>query len=153
MIMIGKIAIALLLLAGCGNFERGNPCDSANPASGQECNPAELLIGTWSREDAEKNEVYTFKSKNSVELSNYSSPDGGEVDRNASYPQTLVLRYTGIYSLLGNLLRISFAASDTNEPGGLKPSLPSADKVVEIVVERDELILKERDGDRIYTRI
>lgn len=152
--MIGKIAIALLILAGCGSFERSNPCDSANPASGEECNPTELLIGTWSREDAEKNEVYTFKRDGSVELSDYSSPDGGAVDRNASFPQTLVIRYIGTYSLVGgNLLRISFAEVQINDPEEVPPSLPPTDKVVEVVIERDALILKERDGDRVYTRI
>ena len=148
--MIGKIAIALLLLAGCGNFERSNPYD---PAGGQVVNPAELLIGTWSREDPEKNEVYTFKRDGRVELRDYSSLDGGEVDRDASYTQTRVISFSGTYRLVGNLLRISFAEVQINDPEEMPPSLPPADKMVEVVVERDALTLKERDGDRVYTRI
>jgi hypothetical protein len=150
--LIGKMAMAVLVVvtSGCGEFERSNPLD---PASGQEVNTGELLIGSWSREDAEKNEVYTFKSNGSVELRDYSAPDGGEVDRNASFPQTLEIRYSGTYTVVGNLLRISFSQAQVNDPGGSPPLLPPSDKVISIVVGFDQLILEERDGDRIYERL
>lgn len=149
---IGKMAMAVLVVvaSGCGEFERSNPLD---PASGQDVNTGELLIGSWSREDAEKNEVYTFKRNGSIELRDYSAPDGGAVDRNASFPQTLVIKYSGTYNVVGNLLRISYTQVQVSDPGGLPPPLPPADKVVSIVVGFDQLVLEERDGDRIYERL
>ena len=149
--MRSAIAAALLfLLAGCGNFERSNPFD---PAGGRPVEIGDLLIGTWSREDSEKNEVYTFKRDGRVELRDYSSPGGGEVDRDAPFPQTLVVVYSGTYTLIGNLLRISFTDVQINDPEGLPPSLPPSDKVVEIEVTADRLVMREWDGDRIYTRM
>jgi len=150
--LICKLAIVALAVAssGCGEFERGNPFD---PASGQEINTGELLIGSWSREDAEKNEVYTFKRNGSIELRDYSSPSGGEVDRNASFPQTLVISYSGTYTVVGNLLRISYSQAQVNDPGGQPPPLPPSDKVMSIVISSDQLILEERDGDRVYERL
>jgi len=151
--LIGKMAMAVLVvvaLVGCGEFERSNRFD---PASGQVVNFDDLLIGSWSREDAEKNEVYIFKSNGSVELRDYSAPDGGEVDRNASFPQTLEIRYSGTYILVGNLLKISYTRVQINDPEDQPPLLPPSDKVVSIVVSSDQLILEERDGDRIYERL
>jgi len=150
--LIGKMAIAVLVVAssGCGEFERSNPFD---PASGQEINTGELLIGSWSREDAEKNEVYTFKRNGSIELRDYSAPGGGEVDRNASFPQTLVISYSGTYTVVGNLLRISYTQAQVLDPGGQPPPLPPTDKVVSIMLGFDQLTLEERDGDRVYERL
>lgn len=138
------------LLLGCGVPERDNPLD---PASGRGGDIAELLIGTWNRADAEKNEVYVFKRNGGFELHSYSAPGGGEVDRNAPYPQTLRITYFGTYALVGNLLRLSFSGVQTNQPGGVLPALPPADKVVTIAVARDTLIFREPDGDRLYTRL
>ena len=153
-----RIAGALLcaLLLGCGVPERDNPLD---PESGQEVDSAELLIGTWSRVDAEKNEVYTFKPNGACELRDYSpgpesaAADLSEVDRNAPFPQTLEIVFSGNYLLRGNLLSLSFTSVATNDPGGSQPSLPPQDKLVPLVVGGDQLILEERDGDRLYTRI
>lgn len=153
-----RIAGALLcaLLLGCGVPERDSPLD---PASGQEVDPAELLIGTWSRVDAEKNEVYTFKPNGACELWDYSpgpessAMDLSEVDRNAPFPQTLYIQFSGTYLLRGNLLSLSFTGVATNDPDSALPSLPPQDKVVSIVVGVDQLIIEERDGDRLYTRI
>lgn len=144
------VLLVLFAALGCGVPARDNPVDPANP------NPVDyagLLIGTWSRVDAEKNEIYTLKTDGRVELYNYSAPGGGEVDRNAAYPQTLVITYYGSYTLAGNLLRLSFTGVQTNNPDGSLPALPSTDKVVSIQVTRTTLTLEERDGDRVYTRI
>ncbi|MFA6111561.1 MAG: hypothetical protein WDA75_22610 [Candidatus Latescibacterota bacterium] len=144
------VLLFLAAISGCGVPERDHVLDPANP------NPvdiAALLVGTWSRVDAEKNEIYTLKADGRVELYDYTAPGGGEVDRNGSYPQTLVITYYGSYALVGNLLRLSFTGGTTNNPDGSLPALPEADKVVSIQVTRTTLTLKERDGDRVYTRI
>lgn len=144
------VFLVLSAVLGCGVPERDHVLDPANP------NPvdiADLLVGTWSRVDAEKNEIYTLKADGRVELHDYSAPGGGEVDRNGSYPQTLVITYYGSYALVGNLLRLSFTGGTTNNPDGSLPALPEADKVVSIQVTRTTLTLKEGDGNRVYTRI
>jgi hypothetical protein len=148
--LIGKMAMTVLVIvaSGCGDFERGNH----DPASGHELKIGELLIGSWSREDAEKNEVYTFKPNGSIELRDYTS-DGEEVDRNASFPQTLVISYSGTYTVVGNLLRISYTRVQVNNPAGNPPPLPPTGKVISIVVSNDQLTLEERDGDRVYERM
>jgi len=150
--MIRKIAIIVLgtTLIGCGEVKRDNPFD---PGSGQEIDLGQLLIGTWSRDDAEANEIYVFKGDGRVELRSYSAPGGGEVDRQASYPQTLEARFSGTYTLAGNLLRISFSNVTINDPDGVPPALPLTDRVVEISVQDNTLILHERDGNRAYTRV
>jgi len=137
-------------LTACGNFERKNPYD---PQGGGITDFGALLVGTWSRIDAEKNQVYTFKEEDDgrVELRDYSAPDGGIVDRNASYPQTLVLSFTGTYVLVGDILRINFTAVQTNDPAGQTPSL--GNKQVNIRINGNTLTLVELDGDRLYVRI
>jgi hypothetical protein len=108
-------------------------------------------VGTWSRADAESNQVYTFKEDGRVELRDYTSPNGGAIDRNASFPQVLVLSFTGTYILVGDILRINFTAVQTNDPAGQTPSL--RDKQVNIRISGNTLTMEERDGDRLYTRI
>jgi hypothetical protein len=149
----GAVILALLVLSaalGCGVPSRDHVLDPANP---HPVDMAALLIGTWSRIDAEKNELYTLKADGRVELYDYTAPGGGQVDRNAAYPQTLVITYYGTYTLAGNLLRFSFTGVQTNNPDGTPPALPLTDKVVSIQVTRTTLTLEERDGDRVYTRI
>ncbi len=148
---MAKLLVGLVLglyLAACGNFERDNPYD---PKGGGITDFTALLVGTWSRVDAEKNQVYTFKEDGRVELRDYTSAGGGAIDRNASYPQTLVLSFTGTYILVGDLLRINFTAVQTNNPAGQAPSL--RDKQVNIRIRGNALTLAELDGDRLYTRI
>ena len=55
--------------------------------------------------------------------------------------------------MVGNLLRISYTRVQINDPEDQPPLLPPSDKVVSIVVSSDQLILEERDGDRIYERL
>jgi hypothetical protein len=128
--------------------ERSNAYD---PKGGGITDFNALLVGTWSRADAESNQVYTFKEDGRVELRDYTSPDGGTIDRNASYPQTLVLSFTGTYILVGDILRINFTAVQTNNPAGQTPSV--RDKQVNIRISGNTLTMEERDGDRLYTRI
>ena len=86
------------LLLACGNFERSNPFDATVEGSITDLNA--LLVGTWSRADVEKNQVYTFKEDGRVELRDYSAPGEGEIDRNGSYPETLVFSFSGTYVLV-----------------------------------------------------
>ena len=127
---------------------RSNPYD---PQGGNITDLRSLLVGTWSRADAEKNQIYTFKVDGCAELRDYSAPDGGAVDRAGVYPQTLVISFTGTYTLVGDLLRLTFTGVQTNDPGGEAPLL--LDKVVNIRIANDELTLEELDGDRVYARI
>ncbi len=149
-LLIALAFVAVLGQTACGNFERENPCDPSSLLDSAVCDTSTLLIGTWTRDDAEKNQVYTFKMDQRVELRDYSAPGGGTIDRNASYPQTLVLSFTGTYVLVGDLLRINFTDVQTNELGGEVPTL--RDKQVNIRIVGNTLTLKEIDGDRIYTR-
>jgi hypothetical protein len=139
--------MACCCLLACGNFERSNPYD---PSGGGVTDLKGLLVGTWSRADAEKNQVYTFKEDGRVELKDFSAPSGGEIDRNGSYPQTVVLSFSGTYVLVGDLLRITFTSVQTNNPSGQVPSL--RDKIVNISIVDNVLVMEELDGDRRYTR-
>ena len=143
-----KALIALLpLLVACDDLKRDNPYD---PQGGNITDLRSLLVGTWSRDDAEKNQIYTFKVDGRAELRDYSAPDGGAVDRNGTYPQTLVISFTGTYAMVGDLLRITFTKVQTNDLGDT-PLL--RDKVVNISIANDELTMEELDGDRVYARI
>ncbi len=142
------IMVFLPLLVACGDFKRANPYD---PQGGGITDLRSLLVGTWSRDDAEKNQIYTFKEDGRAELRDYTAPDGGAVDRNGVYPQTLEIRFSGTYVLVGDLLRITFTNVQTNDPGGDTPLL--LDKVVNIRIQNDQLTMEERDGERVYGRI
>lgn len=149
MVMRSKLLILLLpCLIACGDVKRTNPYD---PQGGGITDLRSLLVGTWSRADAERNQVYRFKEDGRAELSDYTAPEGGVVDRNGAYPQTLVFSFSGTYALVGDLLRITFTDVQTNDPGGGTPLL--RDKVVNIRIQSDELTMEEADGDRIYDRI
>ena len=138
-----------LWLAACGEFDRDNPVD---PIVSGGVDLRELLVGTWSREDTEKNELYFFTGDGRVELRDYTSTAEGAIDRNASFPPTRVRSFSGSYSLVGNVLRITFTLASSSDPDE-RLSLPSSDKVVEISISGTRLVLKERDGDRQYTRM
>ena len=145
--LISLWTICSLLLA-CGNFERSNPFDPTVEGNITDLNT--LLVGTWSRADIEKNQVYTFKKDGRIELRDYSAPGEGYIDRNGSYPETLVLSFSGTYVLAGDRLRIMFTSVRTNDPLGQVPSL--RDKVVPIAILGDVLTMKEVDGNREYIR-
>jgi hypothetical protein len=151
--MVWKIAIGLigLLFAGCGSLERDNPLDPKASIFIGDLETA--IIGFWSLENEEENQVYNFKSDGSVDLSDYSNPGGGEVDRNATYPQTLLIRFSGTYTLGGTLLRISFSESLTNTTEVEPPPVPSDARIVEIIPQgRNVLTFKDNAGERSYTR-
>ena len=138
------------MLAGCGDLERDNPVDPQSPDFIGDL--GEVLVGEWSLETSAKNQVYIFKIDNSVQLYDYSSPSGGLVDRNASHPQMLLIRYSGTYSLFGNRLRISFTEALSNKPGAPSPSLPPSDLIAEISIRGRTLTMKDSSGERAYTR-
>ena len=143
-----RLLILLLpLLVACGNVKRANPYD---PQGGGITDLRSLLVGAWSREAPEQNQIYTFKEDGRVELRDFSAPDGGEIDRNGVYPQILEFRFTGTYALVGDLLRITFTDVQANDPSIERPLL--RDKVVNIRIQSDELTLEEPDGERIYAR-
>lgn len=102
-----------LWLTACGEFDRDNPVD---PVVSGGVDLRELLVGTWSRADTEKNEVYFFTGDGRVELRDYTSTGEGAIDRNASFPPTRVRSFTGSYSLVGNVLRITFTLAQSSDP-------------------------------------
>ena len=150
--MAWKIAIILvgLALAGCGDLERDNSLDPRSTDFIGDL--GEALVGEWSLETLAMNQVYTFKIDNTVQLYDYSSPSGGPVDRSASYPDMLLIRFSGTYSVVGNFLRISFTEALSNEPGAASPSLPPSDLRAEISIRGNTLTMKDSSGERIYTR-
>ena len=144
------VLVAATLVVGvesCGVPERDNRLEpfNANAAA------ADLLVGTWSRADAEANEVYTFRADGRVELVSYASPGGGAVDRNAA--STVLITYGGIYVLRGNLLRLTLTTAQTTEPGGIPPALPPDDRVVVIEVGARQLSMSGSDGRHDYVRM
>ena len=143
------LLIALLpLVLACGDVGRSNPYD---PSGENVIDLRAQLVGTWSREAVEQNQIYIFKEDGRAELRDYSAPDGGTVDRNGTFPQTLVYSFSGTYMLVGDLLRVTFTDVQINDPGGSTPLL--RDKVVNIRIANDELIMEETDGNRAYVRI
>jgi hypothetical protein len=143
------LLIALLpLVLACGDVGRSNPYD---PSGENVIDLRAQLVGTWSREAVEQNQIYIFKEDGRAELRDYSAPDGGTVDRNGAFPQTLVYSFSGTYMLVGDLLRITFTDVQINDPGGALPLL--RDKVVNIRIANNELIMEETDGDRTYVRL
>lgn len=146
-------AALVLSLAGCGEPIRDNPLD---PSYSRTIDLREEIIGSWGRDDAEKNEVYTFKVGGRVELRDFTAgpeSDGGSVDRNASYPTTRVITFAGTYELTGPALRLSFTQAQTNDPKAQVPSLPPGDRLVVIAIKGDVLTVREADGVRQYTRV
>ena len=138
----------LLLSGGCGDYNRDNPFD---PVVTGGLSLHEQLLGSWNRVEEQGNELYIFKSDGGVELRRFFSPDGGPVDRNASYPTTLVRVFEGIYKVVNDKLTISFTHVYSNNPDdGI--GVPAIDKVVEISIRRNTLTLDEPDGRRFYNR-
>ena len=94
------LILLLPLLLACGNVKRANSYD---PSGGGITDLRSLLVGTWSRDDAEKNQIYTFKADGRAELRDFSAPEGGAIDRNGAYPQTLVFSFSGTYAIVGEI--------------------------------------------------
>jgi hypothetical protein len=141
------LILLLPLLLACGNVKR----TGFDPRGGGITDLRSLLVGTWARDEADNNQIYTFKEDGRAELRDFSTLEGGAIDRNGAYPQTLVFSFSGTYVMVGDLLRITFTDVRTNDPGGETPLL--RDKVVNIAIKGDELTLEEPDGDRVYARI
>ena len=148
--MVWKVAIGLMgmLFAGCGDLERDNPMD---PNAPNHIGPLkDAIIGLWSLENEQENRVYQFSLNGSVSLTDYSNPGGGEVDRNGIYPQTLVIRFSGTYTLVGTLLNISFTESFTNTTEVESPPVPSEPLIFEII-PRDSNTLEFKDTAGVHT--
>lgn len=145
------IGLALLALGAtsCGELTRDNPVDPV-VNGGQALR--DQLLGSWSRVDAEKNEIYTFTADGRVELRDFSSPAGTTVDRNAPFPTTRVRVFAGTFSLVGDLLTIFFTQAQSNDPDDVT-QVPSSQKVVEIGIRRGTLTFVESDGTRFYTAL
>lgn len=139
-----------LAVTSCGDLSRNNPVDSV-VSGGQTL--LDQLLGLWSRIEGDKNEIYTFTADGRVELRDFTSPSGGTVDRNATFPTTRVRIFTGTYTLVGNLLTMFFTQAQSNDPDDVV-RVPSTQKVVEISIRRDTLTFHESDGnDRFYTSL
>ena len=153
--MVWKVAIVLvgMLLAGCGDLKRDNPLDPN--ADNHIGDLQDAIIGIWSLENEQENRVYQFALNGNVSLTDYSNPGGGEVDRNGIYPQTLVIRFTGTYILVGTLLNISFTDSFTNTTDVESPTVPSEPLIFEIVPRgSNTLEFKDRAGvSTTYNRL
>lgn len=141
-------AVALTILA-CGDLARDNPAD---PAVSGGLSLQDQLLGRWSRDDAEKNEIYTFSADRRVELRDYTSPSGGTVDRNATFPTTRVRVYEGTFRLGGDLLSLSFTRAQSNDAADAV-QVPATVRVVEISIRRNTLTFAESDGRRFYNRL
>lgn len=147
--MARLVFLALFLLAGCGRLDRDNPLD---PHSPRFVDLPQLLVGSWGRNDQERNEVYVFKSDGSVQLLDFSCHQqgpGDPVDRAATPP---CHTFFGNYFLEGDLLRLSFTEVQSL-PGEDPPPLPRTDKIGQISIRRETLTLVEEDGTRSYTRL
>ena len=139
----------MLAAAACGDLARDNPVD---PAVNGGLTLRDQLLGSWSRDDAEKNEVYTFKVDGRVELRDYTSPSGGAVDRNATFPTTRVRVFQGTFRLVGNLLTVFFTQAQSNDPAD-PVQVPAFEKVLEIGIRRNTLTFTESDGKRFYNKM
>ena len=150
-ISFGAIVCAVISLAliGCGDLNRSNPLDPQVIGGGT---LQGSLIGIWSRDDGEKNEIYVFRADGRVELKDYIALDGGVVDRNAPFPQTRERNFAGTYSLVVDVLTIGFTTAVSNDPDDII-SPPTRDKVVSIGIRGRTLTLNEPDGKRLYTRL
>ena len=153
--MVWKVAIVLvgMLLAGCGDLKRDNPLDPN--ADNHIGDLQDAIIGRWSLENEQENRVYHFAPNGNVSLTDYSNPGGGEVDRNGTYPQTLVRRFSGTYTLVGTLLNISFTDSFTNTTDVESPTVPSEPLIFEIVPRGSKTLeFKDRAGvSTTYNRL
>lgn len=146
--MIRLVLLLMALLTGCGGLERDNPLDENSP---RYVELSQLLIGSWGRNDQERNEVYFFKDDGAVQLLDftcYQRGPGDPVDRTTAPPCHTLF---GNYSLDGNQLRLSFTEVHTL-PGQEPIPLPRTDKVAQISIRRETLIMVEEDGTRSYTR-
>ena len=147
--MIRLALLALLLLAGCGGLDRDNPLD---PRSPRFVDLPQLLIGSWGRNDQERNEVYFFKDDGSVQLLDFTCHQNGPgdaVDRSTTPPCHTLF---GNYFLDGDQLRLSFTEVHTL-PGEDPLPLPRTDKLAQISIRRETLSMAEEDGTRSYTRL
>lgn len=137
------------LVSACGDLARDNPVD---PAVNGGLTLGEQLLGAWSRADDEANEIYTFSADGRVELRRFSSPTGGQIDRNAPWPETRQRLFAGTYKLVGSLLEIFFTQAQSNDPDDVV-QIPSTRKVVPVGIRRGTLTLEESDGTRFYTQL
>ena len=145
--MIRASLFLALLLVGCGDLERDNCRDPHSPCS---TDLPQLLIGSWGRNDQERNEVLIFKDDGSVQLLDYTCYQRGPgdvIDRQASPPCHTLF---GSYSLNGDELLLHFNEV-YNLPGYEPISLPRTDQVSRISIRHETLTMVAEDGSRSYT--
>jgi hypothetical protein len=136
-------------MSGCGDLKRENPLDPGLNGG----TLREQLVGSWSRSDeAAANEIFIFKVDGSVERRSYSSPAGGAVDRNQSFPTTRVRIFAGTYTLVGNLMTLFYTRAQSNDPAD-NLQLPSGDTVIAIAIQRSTLTMTLTDGKLFYARL
>ncbi len=147
--MIRALLLSMVLLAGCGELKRDNPLD---PRSSHFVDLPQLLIGSWARNDQERNEVFFFKEDGAMQLLDftcYQRGPGDVVDRQTNPPCHTLF---GNYFLDGDQLTLSFTEVHTL-PGQDPIQLPRTDQVSHISIRRETLTTVEEDGTRSYTRL
>ena len=144
-------AATVLLLAvwsvGCGELGRDNPFDPAGGVAALR----EQLVGRWSHESPDRNEIYIFKANAGVELWDFSSPDDDPVDRAAAWPDVRVRIFRGTFRVTGKLLEVSFVEAQSNDPTD-DVSVPPTTITVEITIKKDTLTFDKAGGRVYYTR-
>lgn len=147
--MIRALLLSIVLLTGCSDLERDNPLDLR---SSHFVDLPQLLIGSWARNDQERNEVFFFKVDGAFQLLDftcYQRSPGDQVDYNTVIP---CYTFSGIYSLAGDQLDLFFQRVDP-KPDQAPVPLPRTDKLARISIRRQTLTLVEEDGTRSYTRL
>ncbi|MBT6148590.1 MAG: hypothetical protein HOH74_24360, partial [Gemmatimonadetes bacterium] len=88
----------------------------------------------------------------SVDLVSYSSPDGGVVDRDQSFPTTRIRVFVGTYSLIGNQLTLFYTRAQSNDTEEVL-QLPTGDTQVQVAIQRSTLTMTLTDGKVFYARL
>lgn len=147
-VCLGIITLFAFVGSGCGDLQRENPAD---PQVSGGLHLHEQLIGYWSLDEGDVNQVYFFKNNGGVELHSYTSLEGSVVDRNAPFPQTSVSIFAGTYLLAGRTLTLSFTSVTSNDPDTI-PLLPRDAEVVRISIARNTLTMEGEGAKRSYLR-
>ncbi|MFC1525771.1 hypothetical protein ACFL6X_03050 [Candidatus Latescibacterota bacterium] len=142
------VAWAALWAGGCGEYTRDNPVD---PRANGGMTLRDQLTDSWSRVEEGANELYTFKSDGRVERREFSSPTGGEVDRNAAFPLTRVRIYEGTFSLVGDQLEIYYTKASSNDTDD-SVSVPPVPTTARITIRHQTLTMAGSGGTTFYTR-
>ena len=102
------------------------------------------MIGSWGRNDQERNEVFNFKVDGGFELLDYTcynSPPGDKVAYDALVP---CYTFSGTYTLSGDQLSLSYQSVSAKQDQE-SVSLPRTDQVARISIKNKTLSLMRTD--------